>query len=123
MEISRSKVLINRILKRSKAPIFPSLLDIVSFDHMLFSDVIKSFSDSGVNPQSLNSASSSVIFGSCSCFGCSFINQFAITGTKVCESKNEITIENPIANAKGKNNAPGIPTIVNAGAKTAKNTK
>ena len=32
----------------------------------------------------------------------------------------KIIIENPIANAKGKNKAPGIPTMVKAGAKTAK---
>src|SRR6188768_3505554 len=54
------------------------------------------------------------------CVSCGFINQFAITGTKVWESKKDTTIVQPMASANGKNNAPGIPTIVKAGAKTAR---
>ncbi|MNM96531.1 hypothetical protein D3C81_1090110 [compost metagenome] len=44
----------------------------------------------------------------------------AITGTKVCDNKNETIIENPIASASGINNAPGIPVIIKAGANTAR---
>jgi len=44
----------------------------------------------------------------------------AITGTKVCDKKYEVTIEKAIASARGRNSDPGIPCMENAGAKTAR---
>ena len=44
----------------------------------------------------------------------------AITGTKVCDSIYEVIIEKPMANDSGRNKAPGIPVMVNAGANTAR---
>ena len=53
-------------------------------------------------------------------FSLFFINQFASTGTNVCDSIKENIIEKPIASANGINKEPGIPVIINAGANTAR---
>ena len=45
--------------------------------------------------------------------------QLAITGTNVCDKKYDVIMENAIAMANGRNNAPGMPVMVNAGANTA----
>jgi len=47
------------------------------------------------------------------------MSQFAMIGTNVCERRKDMIIENPMDRAKGRNNEPGMPVMVNAGANTA----